>query len=103
MSRFSYAFSPFSGQNYKLSVTSTSGSQTITGTGIQAPNVRMYNAGPDLVFIKFSKGASTAVTTDMIIPVGVVEVFGKAVNIDTISAVSAGGTANLYMTCGEGV
>ena len=64
--------------------------------------VRVVNAGPDIAFIRFGKGATTAVVTDMPILSGATETFTKGDNT-TAAAITASGTAALYFTNGEGL
>lgn len=94
-------FSPV--ETKTIAATSTSGSATFTaGTSATAKQCRVVNLGSSTAFIRFTTGASTAVTTDMPIPTGAVEVFNKG-GADTVSAVCASGTtATLYFTTGEG-
>lgn len=63
---------------------------------------RVYNAGPNMAFIRFSTGATSAVVTDMPIPVGDIETFTKG-SADTVAAICSAGTAALYFTNGEGL
>lgn len=64
--------------------------------------VRVVNAGPNMAFIRFTTGASTAVATDMPIASGATETFTKG-SADRVSAICATGTAALYFTNGEGL
>lgn len=63
--------------------------------------VMLYNAGPNLAFVRWGVGAQTAVITDMPMPVGTVQIFSKGVS-DTLAAVCASGSATIYVTSGEG-
>lgn len=67
--------------------------------------VRIYNAGPNDVFIAFGTSGATAAAdgTSMIVPVGNTEVFRAgeiATHIATICP--AAGTASVYVTRGNG-
>ncbi|MES2148597.1 MAG: hypothetical protein V4508_02280 [Pseudomonadota bacterium] len=64
--------------------------------------VRVVNGGTAMAFIRFSTGAATAVVTDMPIASGATETFTKG-SADTVSAITASGTAALYFTNGEGL
>lgn len=64
--------------------------------------VRVFNAGPNIAFIRFSIGASTAVLTDMPVNVGATERFTDATS-NMVSAICETGTAKLYFTNGEGL
>lgn len=84
-----------------ISVTDTSGSSTFTGAS--AEQLRIYNAGNNMAFIRWGAGAQTALTTDMPIPAGGIEVFYKGSN-DTLAAIcSTSSTTTLYCTSGRGV
>lgn len=68
--------------------------------------VRVYNRGDDLVFIKISRSTSSggivnATVNDTPIPAGAVEVF-DLFNNDTISARTETSTAKVYLTIGQG-
>lgn len=66
--------------------------------------VRIYNAGPNDVFVAFGDGGATAaLNTSMIVPQGNTEVFRAgevATHIATICP--AAGTASVYVTRGNG-
>ena len=83
-----------------MAVTATS-SET-TALRDQGNQVRLYNAGPNVAFIRFGVTALTATTADMPIPAGAVEVLTKG-GASRAAAICAGtGTATLYLTVGEG-
>lgn len=64
--------------------------------------IRVYNAGGSLAFLRTGIGAQTAVTTDIPIPPGVVEVFSVPANHTHAAAICASGSATLYITAGKG-
>lgn len=85
-----------------LSATTTSSSASFTAaTGVLVTQMRVYNAGTDLVFIRWGVGAQTAVATDTPIPSGAIEVFNKGL-ADTVAVIASTGTATVYVTAGEG-
>jgi hypothetical protein len=96
-------FSPKRGETVNIAATSSAASVTLSDAGKSSSNVRIYNAGPNIAFIRIGVGAQTAdVTNSMPIPSGAVESFYKG-QADTISAVCATGeTAKVYFTPGEG-
>ena len=92
------AFAP-SGATVKISATTASSSVSLDQ---YSACVRVMNAGPNIAFLKFSFGASTATLTDMPIAVGATEVFTDATS-NTVSAICETGTASVYFTNGEGL
>lgn len=64
--------------------------------------VRVFNAGPNVAFLRFTTGASTATGSDMPIAAGATETFTKG-SATNVSAICASGTAALYFTNGEGL
>lgn len=94
------AFRP-TAETITLACTAISASTTVLR---QEPmQLRIYNAGPNDVFIRLGNGALTAVVaTDMPIPAGAVEVFTKNA-AGSVAGICAGtGTATVYLTAGEG-
>ena len=84
-----------------LACTAASASTTVLR---QEPmQLRIYNAGPNDVFVRLGNGALTAfVATDMPIPAGAVEIFTKNA-AGSVAGICAGtGTATLDLTAGEG-
>jgi hypothetical protein len=97
------------GATTSLAATSASGSVTLPlAQGPGLTQIRVWNSGGSTVFVRFGSSAATvtAVTTDMPIPAGAVEVFTIGCN-DGYTCVAAGitaaGTATLYFTVGQGV
>jgi hypothetical protein len=84
------------------SVTGTSGSNITRGPVGGHNVIRLYNSGPAVCYIRWGTGAQTALTTDMILVPGVVEVFSKAYSDDTVAAITSSSTCTVYITCGEG-
>ena len=110
-------FGPNFSKTKSISATSTSASVTLDATDVNYtptwPNacptgghtaIRIVNAGPNTVFIRYGVGAQTAVATDMPVLAGTVELFCKAGAADTVAAICAATqTATVYITCGEGM
>jgi len=95
-------FSIGTGNTVQLACTGTSASVTLSSAGAANNGLRVYNSGTVTAFIRATSGASTAsVSTDMPIPPGIVEILSKG-QADTITGITNGGSATLYLTPGEG-
>jgi hypothetical protein len=100
-------FSPINGAGAALSATTTSASTTFTagtpaGTNtVQATDLMIYNSGAVPGFCRWGVGAQTAVTADVPIPPGTVQVFFKGTS-DTVACVLGSGTATIYVMPGNG-
>lgn len=93
-------FAPAGTATATIAATAASASTALDGL---SSAVRVVNAGPNIAFIRFTRGASTALATDMPISSGATETFTKG-SADTVSAIcSATQTATLYFTNGEGL
>jgi hypothetical protein len=75
-----------------------SGSSASASLAAECPNVRLYWSGAAVAQVRWGKGSQTAVTTDMALAPGAVEVFGKQ-DADTLAVI---GTGTLYIICGTG-
>ena len=76
---------------------------TSSGTAAVDPGaaqVRLHNAGSATVFVVFG---AVATTSDMPLPAGAIEVLSKPAGVTTVAAITASGTATLYVTSGVGV
>jgi hypothetical protein len=82
-----------------LSVTTTSAEAT--GLSDVQHQVRLYNSGSVTMFVRWGSSAQTAVTTDMALAPGAVEVFHKA-NATRLAAITASGSGTLYISTGIG-
>lgn len=92
-------FVPTPGTSTSIAATGTTASAALSAT---SPQVRVYNSGTVAAFIRFGKGAQTAVATDMALAPGAVENFGK-LDADTIAAITGGTAATIYIISGTGV
>lgn len=94
---------PFRPTAETIPLACTAVSASTTALRQEPMQVRIYNAGPNDVFVRFGTGAMTAVVSiDMPVPAGAVEVFTKTA-AGTVAGICAGtGTATLYLTAGEG-
>jgi|TARA_R110000868_G_scaffold392795_1_gene663575 FixJ family two-component response regulator len=84
----------------KVAGTTTSQSVALSAKDYQ---VRVFNSAASIAFIRFTAGASTAVTTDMPIPPGAVEVFSLNESQTHVSVILASGTGDVYFTSGVGI
>jgi hypothetical protein len=92
-------FQPMPGKSTSIAATATTASADVPA---EAASLRVFNLGPSTIFVRWGVGAQTAVTTDMAIPAGVVEMFHKGA-ANTVAAIcGAGGTATIYLTPGVG-
>lgn len=91
-------FTPSTGAGVSISATTTSASATVSAA---QRDVRIVNAGTAAVFVRFGTGTATATTSDMYMPAGAIEVFDKGTN-DKVAAITASGTATVYIVTGEG-
>lgn len=91
-------FSP-AGNTQTMAVANTSSSINVTRSNSV---LRLYNAGPGVVFVKWTNNAADAATVaaDMPIPAGDIEVFEKGATV-LLYAISDT-SATLYVTQGEG-
>jgi hypothetical protein len=89
-------FTPIS--TVSLAVTTSTGRVATVG---DASTIRLYNAGTATAFVKFGSVTVTAAVTDMPIPTGAIEVF-RTGTLTHVAAITASGTATLYVTSGEG-
>jgi len=100
---------PFSPkESTSLAVTTTSGNVSLgayVGTGQTRPQVRLYNKGAADIFIAFGGNSVTALTSDMILPAGALEVLSldEGALQRYIAAITLSGTATLYITTGGGI
>lgn len=95
-------FSPNPGSTVSLAATTASGSVAVATGQDKASAVRVYNAGPSAVRVRWGVGAQTAVAGDVLVPAGAVEVFTKG-NADTFAAKCDSGSATVEFTTGEGL
>ena len=98
------AFSPWPAATVKLSAGASSSRVQFQTPGMGKPgSLRVHNAGPVTVLIELGGSAVTAaLATGMPVPAGAVETFG-AQGGTHLAGITAGGTADLYVTPGDGV
>ena len=87
-----------------VNLPSTASPTNTTNAGPVGGNtvLRIANTGTGLAFVRWGVGAQTAVTTDMPILPGTVEVFGMGLTANNVAAITATGSTTLYITCGDG-
>lgn len=91
------------GSTVNLSVTTSSASVALTGSGTGA-NVRVYNAGSDTIFLAFgTSGVTAATTTGIPIPSGAIEMYTLPPTFTHAAAITASGSATAYFTTGQGI
>lgn len=103
-------FGPNFSKTKSISVTNSSGSATLDASDYStssSPNtgfnvMRIANTGSVVAFVRWGIGAQTALTTDLPVLPGTVELFTKPLDVNTVAAITASGTTTLYITCGEG-
>lgn len=95
------AFKPGRAATVSLSVSTVS--DNVQVQTVQGQHLRLYNAGPVTVFVDGDSAdtAAAAVGTGMPIPPGAVEII--AFRYLYLAAITAGGTATLYCTPGDGI
>lgn len=91
-------FQPDPGSTVTIAATTSSASQNVP---LQSESMLIHNAGPNLAFVRWGKGAQTATASDMPVPVGSIQTFGKE-GADTVAAIAPAGTATIYVSPGEG-
>jgi len=106
----SNSFAPTVGGTKTLAVTAVSASVTLDPKDVASATnkgghttMRLYNAGPNVAFVRWGVGPQVATANDVPLIPGVVELFAKSYSDDTVAAISPGGTGTVYVTCGEGV
>lgn len=96
-------FTPNFSKTKTISATSSSSSITLDSTDLVGNNVmRIANAGTATAFVRWGTGAQTALTSDMPVLSGTIEVFTKDPTTTVVAAITASSTATVYVTCGEG-
>lgn len=98
------AFTP--GTTVKLAATTSSASVSLTGAdGKLKRQVRLYNAGSVVVFIKVGASGLTATVDDMPLVPGMAELITvqDANGVQRhLAGITASGSADVYATVGEG-
>jgi hypothetical protein len=103
-------FAPNFGATQIINATTTSSSVTFsTTTDLRNSELMIYNAGTGLAFCRWGQGAQTAVTTDVPIPSGTVQIFtkfrsetGGVGTNQAVACITGVGTATVYAVTGFG-
>lgn len=66
-----------------------------------SPQIYVYNSGPDLIYIRWGVNNQTAVSTDVPVPVGSIQIFTKD-RADTLAGICPNSTATLVVVNGAG-
>ena len=90
---------PFQADGATITLAVTTSSAGSTAAPTNSAQVRVYNAGPNLCFIRFGQGTMTATTSDMPLAVGATEIFTKG-GASGVAAICGTGTATVYVTPG---
>jgi hypothetical protein len=98
-----HPFTPL-GVTVAISVTTTTASGEITTMNdASGKDLRIYNAGSATAFLDFGSSGIVATTADMPVPSGAVEVISVGPGVTHVAAITASGTATLYITAGRGI
>ena len=92
------AFTPYS--TVTFSVTSTSGAQTIPKN---ARVLELQNEGTVTVFVAWAESAAVATTGDYPVLPGQAKTVTVGPGSGSVAAITASGTATLYVSAGEGL
>jgi len=86
-----------------LSATTTTDAVTLP-TAVSGPggSVRVYNAGPQTVFLRFGGTSVVALVTDMPVPPGTIEILGVLPGQAKVACITSTSTATVYFTAGQG-
>lgn len=100
-------FTPVDDATLAIVATTASASAAIKRQPTGAHQLRLYNAGSATVFWAAGGAGVTAETTDVPLPGGAIEVVtlsnATAAAATHIAAITASGTATLYLTTGQGL
>lgn len=100
-------FIPFDNGTVTLACSTSSAARQFRDTIDIGLSVRIYNAGPDVAYVRLTNATSTATAASgatkggMPIPVGDIEVFPTGTAL-FVSAICPTSTATLFITPGEG-
>lgn len=97
-----HVFEPAVGQSVGATVNISTSTSSAQGTLLaQFRHIRVHNASSAVAYLRWGTADQTAVTTDMSMPAGGVEVFDKK-GATKLAAILASGTGTLNITHGEG-
>lgn len=103
-----HAFTPRQGATLKRTCTTTSAKVDLT-TGADAPQVRLsaVNGASSATVVHVILGTTgttpTATTSDFVIPIGQSLIISKSQSYTVVAARTDTGTADLYVTPGDGI
>lgn len=97
------AFTPLNSATQKISATQTNTGIAFSVPGGAADCVRIYNAGPNTVFVNLTQGVAADAATDMPVAPTTVELFNKGLSTTFNAICATGETATVYVTPGEGI
>ena len=90
-----------SGDTVSISVTSSTGSTSVSTTG-SSESVLLTNAGGTLCFVVFGTTSATATTAGIPVLPGAAVIVSRTGSQDKVAASTASGTTTLYITPGYG-
>lgn len=97
------AFTPALGGGTTQTLSGTSTSSRVALSPTPVPNIHVYNAGSATVYLQAGPSTVTAApSTGFPVPSGGVHIFGISRQSYIAGACSAGGSATVYITPGEG-
>ena len=107
------AFTPLTGNTIAMSISTSSESDPVSKTteGIaNGSRVRIFNAGPNTVFVNFGESGVTAAipvedtgATGIPIPSGMVEIYEVGALTHIAAICDTGESATIFMTSGDGI
>jgi hypothetical protein len=95
------SFTAATGLTQTIAGTVASASITLTAVGVNNPHALISNEGTTTAFIRFGIGAQTATAADVPL-LGGNQVVLNIGGANTVAAIMATGTANIYVTPGYG-
>lgn len=99
------SFSPVVGNSQAMTASGSSSTISLSTGGTQ---LRIYNAGTVIAFVRWGSGSQTALPTsvgtpgDLPVFPGAIEVFNKQWTDNTFAAITAASSTALYVTVGSG-
>lgn len=100
-------FTPADDATSSIAATTSTNNAAIRQQPTGAHQLRLFNLGPSAVFWALGPAGVTAALTDIPLPVGAIEVItvpnASAAPLTHVAAITASGTASLYLTTGQGL
>lgn len=94
------------GNTVSIAATVASGVVAISAPRANNPEIpgsmRVYNAGPDMAYIRQGPSATVATSVDLPVPAGNTEIFQMLGDTAQVAAICPTSTATIYFTPGQG-